>query len=125
MKAVLLFAGQGAQKVGMGKDLAEAYPAVRALLDQADTALGYSLTNVMFEGPMEELTKTSRCQPALYAHGLAILEVLKSKSPFARNRRHGRSFPRRIHRARCRWHLQLRHRPEPRLPTWQLHGRSL
>jgi [acyl-carrier-protein] S-malonyltransferase len=81
MKAVLLFAGQGAQKVGMGKDLAEAYPAVRALLDQADTALGYSLTNVMFEGPMEELTKTSRCQPALYAHGLAILEVLKSKVP--------------------------------------------
>jgi [acyl-carrier-protein] S-malonyltransferase len=56
-------------------------PAVRALFDQADTALGYSLTNVMFEGPMEELTKTSRCQPALYAHGLAILEVLKSKVP--------------------------------------------
>lgn len=81
MKAVLLFAGQGAQKVGMGKDLAEAYPAVRALFDQADAALGYSLTNVMFEGPMEELTKTSRCQPALYAHGLAILEVLKSKVP--------------------------------------------
>lgn len=81
MKAVLLFAGQGAQKVGMGKDLADAYPAVRVLFDQADAALGYSLTQVMFEGPMEELTKTSRCQPALYAHGLAILEVLKSKVP--------------------------------------------
>jgi len=81
MKAVLLFAGQGAQKVGMGKDLAEAYPTARALFDQADAALGYSLTNIMFEGPMEELTKTSRCQPALYAHGLAILEVLKSKVP--------------------------------------------
>ena len=81
MNAVLLFAGQGAQKVGMGKDLAEAYPAARALFDQADAALGYSLTNIMFEGPMEELTKTSRCQPALYAHGLAILEVLKSKVP--------------------------------------------
>jgi len=81
MKAVLLFAGQGAQKVGMGKDLAEAYPAARALFDQADAALGYSLTNVMFEGPMEELTKTSRCQPALYAQGLALLEVLKSKVP--------------------------------------------
>jgi len=81
MNAVLLFAGQGAQKVGMGKDLAEAYPAARALFDQADAALGYSLTNVMFEGPMEELTKTSRCQPALYAHGLAILEMLKSKVP--------------------------------------------
>ncbi len=81
MKAVLLFAGQGAQKVGMGQDLAEAYPAARALLDQADAALGYSLTKVMFEGPMEELTQTSRCQPALYAHGLAILEVLKAKVP--------------------------------------------
>lgn len=81
MNAVLLFAGQGAQKVGMGKDLAESYPAVRALFDQADATLGYSLTNIMFEGPMEELTKTSRCQPALYAHGLAILEVLKSKIP--------------------------------------------
>jgi [acyl-carrier-protein] S-malonyltransferase len=79
--AVLLFAGQGAQKVGMGKDLAEAFPSVRALLDQADAALGYSLTQVMFEGPMEELTKTSRCQPALYAHGLAILSILKEKVP--------------------------------------------
>jgi [acyl-carrier-protein] S-malonyltransferase len=79
--AVLLFAGQGAQKVGMGKDLAEAFPSVRALLEQADAALGYSLTQVMFEGPMEELTKTSRCQPALYAHGLAILSILKEKVP--------------------------------------------
>ncbi len=79
--AVLLFAGQGAQKVGMGKDLAEAFPSVRALFEQADAALGYSLSQVMFEGPMEELTKTSRCQPALYAHGLAILSVLKEKVP--------------------------------------------
>lgn len=65
----------------MGKDLAEAFPSVRALLEQADAALGYSLTQVMFEGPMEELTKTSRCQPALYAHGLAILSILKKKVP--------------------------------------------
>jgi [acyl-carrier-protein] S-malonyltransferase len=78
---VLLFAGQGAQKVGMGKDLAEAFPSVRALFDQADAAIGYSLSQVMFDGPMEELTKTSRCQPALYAHGLACLSVLKEKVP--------------------------------------------
>jgi len=78
---VLLFAGQGAQKVGMGKDLAEAYPTVQSLFAQADAALGYSLTQLMFEGPMEELTKTSRCQPALYAHGLACLEVLKTRVP--------------------------------------------
>jgi len=81
MKAVLLFSGQGAQKVGMGKDLAEAFPAARNLFDQAGAAIGSWLTNAMFEGPMEELTKTSRCQPALYAHGLAILEVLKEKVP--------------------------------------------
>jgi len=79
--AVLLFAGQGAQKVGMGRDLAEAFPAARALFDQADATLGYSLSNIMFSGPMEELTKTSRCQPALYVQGLALLEVLKSKLP--------------------------------------------
>ena len=78
---VLLFSGQGAQKVGMGKDLAEAFPAAKALFDQADAALGFSLTQVMFEGPMEQLTKTSRCQPALYAHGLACLAALKEKVP--------------------------------------------
>lgn len=80
-QAVLLFAGQGAQKVGMGKDLAEAYPQAAELFDKADAALGYALTQVMFEGPMEELTRTSRCQPALYVHGLALLAVLKSKVP--------------------------------------------
>lgn len=78
---VLLFAGQGAQKVGMGKDLAEAYPAVRSMFDQADATLGYSLSRIMFEGPMDELTRTSRCQPALYTHGLALLEVLKARVP--------------------------------------------
>lgn len=80
-QAVLLFSGQGAQKVGMGKDLAEIYPAAKALLDQVDAAVGFPLTQVMFEGPMEELTKTSRCQPALYAHGLALLAELKVKVP--------------------------------------------
>jgi [acyl-carrier-protein] S-malonyltransferase len=78
---VLLFSGQGAQKVGMGQDLAERFPVVREMLAQADAKLGFSLTQVMFEGPMEELTKTSRCQPALYTHGLALLEVLKAELP--------------------------------------------
>lgn len=80
-KAVLLFSGQGAQKVGMGKDLAEAFPLAKSLFDRADATLGFALTDVMFNGPMEELTKTSRCQPALYAHGLAVLEVLKERLP--------------------------------------------
>ena len=80
-KVVLLFSGQGAQKPGMGKDLAEAYPAVRTLFEQADQALGFALSNVMFEGPIDELTRTSRCQPALYAHGLAVWKVLQSQVP--------------------------------------------
>ena len=79
--AVLLFSGQGAQKVGMGKDLAAAFPVAARLFEQADATLDFSLTEVMFEGPMEELTRTSRCQPALYCHGLALWEVLKSQAP--------------------------------------------
>tara|TARA_B110000285_G_scaffold191572_1_gene219467 strand:+ start:90 stop:1016 length:927 start_codon:yes stop_codon:yes gene_type:complete len=78
---VVLFSGQGAQKVGMGKDLADAYPAVQEMFSKADDALGYSLSDIMFNGPDEELTKTSRCQPALFLHGLACLEVLKAKVP--------------------------------------------
>ncbi len=78
---VLLFAGQGAQAVGMGHDLAAAFPLARAVFDRADEVLGWSLSRVMTEGPMEELTRTSRCQPALYAHGLACLEVLRQEVP--------------------------------------------
>lgn len=78
---VLLFSGQGAQKVGMGADLAEAYPVAKSLFEKADAALDYSLTDVMFSGPDEELTRTSRCQPALYVHGLACLAVLQEKLP--------------------------------------------
>ncbi len=77
----LLFAGQGAQAVGMGGELAAAFPAAKAILDRADAALGFSLTSVMFDGPMEELTRTSRCQPALYAHGIACLAVLREQMP--------------------------------------------
>ena len=80
-KVVLLFSGQGAQKVGMGQDLAGAYPAVQAMFDRANEVLGFALTETMFTGPMEELTRTSRCQPALYLHGLAVLEVLKQRVP--------------------------------------------
>ena len=79
MKAVILFPGQGAQKVGMGKDLYDSYPAAREMMEKADTALGYSLTEIMFNGPDAELTRTCNCQPALYLHGLALYEVLRSK----------------------------------------------
>jgi [acyl-carrier-protein] S-malonyltransferase len=80
-KTALLFSGQGAQTVGMGKDLAAEFPAAAALFEKADAILGYPLSRIAFEGPTEELTKTSVCQPALYVHGLACLAVLKEKFP--------------------------------------------
>ncbi len=80
-ETVILFSGQGAQKVGMAKDWVESSPTARKLALQADQALGYSLTDIMFEGPEEELTKTSRCQPALYLHGLIALALLKERVP--------------------------------------------
>ena len=80
-KTALIFSGQGAQTVGMGKDLAAEYPCAAALFARADAILGYSLSLIAFEGPAEDLTKTSVCQPALYVHGLACLEVLKEKLP--------------------------------------------
>ncbi len=69
----LLLSGQGAQKVGMGTDLAEKSPAARALYEQADRILGWSLSEVSFRGPEDKLTETRVCQPALYVHGLALL----------------------------------------------------
>ena len=81
MKTALLFSGQGAQAVGMGKDLASAYPVAGDLFREADEILGYSLSQIAFEGPAEELTRTSVCQPALYTHGLAVLAVLREKFP--------------------------------------------
>lgn len=80
-KAVLLFSGQGAQKVGMGQDLVEAYPSAKALFEKADHVLGRSLTEIMFHGPAEDLTRTGNCQPALFLHGLALLEILREKVP--------------------------------------------
>ena len=80
-QVVLLFSGQGAQSVGMGKDLVETVGDEGNLLTQANEILGWSLTDVMFDGPLEELTRTSRCQPALYAHGMLCLKLLKQRVP--------------------------------------------
>jgi [acyl-carrier-protein] S-malonyltransferase len=78
---VLLFSGQGAQKVGMGKDWAESSATARKMAAQADKALGFSISDIMFDGPDEELTKTSRCQPALYLHGLMALALIRERLP--------------------------------------------
>ena len=76
-KIALLFAGQGAQCVGMGRDLAEHFPVAADLFGQADEILGRNLSNIAWNGPIEELTKTSNCQPALYVHALAALAILR------------------------------------------------
>src|SRR6184192_2194876 len=76
-KIALLFAGQGAQSVGMGRDLAEQFPTAADLFGQADEILGRNLSQIAWNGPIEELTKTSNCQPALFVHGLACLAVLR------------------------------------------------
>jgi [acyl-carrier-protein] S-malonyltransferase len=75
----LLFAGQGAQKVGMGRSLHESSAAARALYDEAARVLGWDLAKVSFEGPEEELTQTRVCQPALYVHGLALMGALRER----------------------------------------------
>jgi [acyl-carrier-protein] S-malonyltransferase len=76
-KIALLFAGQGAQVVGMGRDLGDQFPVAANLFLQADEILGRKLSDVMLNGPIEELTKTSNCQPALFVHGLACFSILR------------------------------------------------
>ena len=77
MALALLFAGQGAQKVGMGASLCDASAAARALYEQANQLLGWDLRSISFSGPESELTQTKVCQPALFTHGLATLAALR------------------------------------------------
>ena len=77
MSLALIFAGQGAQKVGMGKSLYEGSAAAKALYDEANAVLGWDLRQVSFEGPETELTQTKVCQPALFVHGLAVVAALR------------------------------------------------
>jgi [acyl-carrier-protein] S-malonyltransferase len=76
-KVALFFAGQGAQTVGMGRDLAEQFPTAADLFQKADEVLRRKLSEIVWNGPIEDLTKTSNCQPALFVHGLACLSVLR------------------------------------------------
>ncbi|QDU80163.1 Malonyl CoA-acyl carrier protein transacylase [Polystyrenella longa] len=80
-KIAFLFPGQGAQHVGMGKQLAEKIPAARKLYDQANEILGFDLAKLCFEGPAEELDSTVISQPALFVTSLAALEMLRADSP--------------------------------------------
>ncbi len=80
-KTALLFAGQGAQVVGMGKDLAENSPAAKAWFDRANAALGYDLAAICFSGPEPELTKTEHAQPGIFLVSWVAFELLKERVP--------------------------------------------
>jgi [acyl-carrier-protein] S-malonyltransferase len=80
MTSAFTFPGQGSQAVGMGKALAEAFPAARAVFDEVDAALGEKLTDVIWNGPAETLTLTENAQPALMAVSIAALRALESEA---------------------------------------------
>jgi [acyl-carrier-protein] S-malonyltransferase len=83
-KTAFLFPGQGSQVAGMGKDLAEAYPAARQTFEEADDVLGFGLADLCFNGPQETLDGTINTQPALYTCGIAILRALQAELPSAK-----------------------------------------
>ncbi|HTA94879.1 MAG TPA: ACP S-malonyltransferase [Verrucomicrobiae bacterium] len=80
-KIALLFAGQGAQVVGMGKDLAEKFPSAKAWFDRANAVLHYDLASICFNGPEAELTKTENAQPGIFLASWVAFQLLKAQAP--------------------------------------------
>ena len=79
MSRAFVFPGQGAQTIGMGRDLAGAYPAARAVFDEVDEALGEPLSRLIWEGDIETLTLTENAQPALMAMSMAVMRALDTE----------------------------------------------
>src|SRR5262245_36492090 len=75
-KTAFIFPGQGSQHAGMGRDLAEHFPAAKAVFDEADQALGFALSNLCFNGPEEDLQLTANTQPAILTASIAAYRVL-------------------------------------------------
>jgi [acyl-carrier-protein] S-malonyltransferase len=80
-KTAFVFAGQGAQVVGMGRDFAEQFPSARAWFDRANAALGYDLAAVCFNGPEAELTKTEHAQPGIFLVSWVAFQLLRERAP--------------------------------------------
>lgn len=83
MKTAFLFPGQGAQIVGMGADVAEAFPVAAELFERANAIVGFDLRQICFQGPGETLNTTTMSQPAIFATSAALLEVLRTEAPTA------------------------------------------
>lgn len=82
MATAFVFPGQGSQSIGMGRDLAEAFPAARHVFQEVDDALSQKLSKLMWEGPPEDLMLTANTQPALMAHSLAVVRALEVEGGF-------------------------------------------
>ncbi len=79
-----LFPGQGSQALGMGRELAEQYPAAKEIFDEADSILGFSFSNLMWNGPADQLNETVNTQPALFVHSIAAWRTFTTLYPDAR-----------------------------------------
>ena len=86
-KIGFMFAGQGAQAVGMGQDLAATVPAVCEWYGRADAALGRSISEICFNGPQDALTQSANCQPAITATSLACLIAFQQRFPGVKDRK--------------------------------------
>ncbi len=80
-KTALLFPGQGSQKIGMGIELADCYPEAKTTFLESDHCVGFSLSNLAWQGQVDELNDTVNTQPALLTHSYAALRVLRSYLP--------------------------------------------